>query len=224
MRKLLSSIALCAAAVCSTSAIATTVINWSDSGSYDDTGAHRKTTTNYVAGPCFICQGPPGTQYHNFFVFDTSAVQGTVTSGILRLRPGYVAADGIYSLFDVSTPIPVLLAGGLGLLSVYDDLGSGTSYGSASVLTSQSMSRDFVDVVLNEDAIKAINANRGLFALGGSFAADAHAFGGTYTDEQRQLRLETIDVPEPPSIGLLGAGLALLATLRRRRKVARPLR
>lgn len=217
MKKLIAATCVLASMLCSAAQAATTTLTWVDSGSYTAAGLHDSSNTNYVAGNCVSpwCQTSPG-DFRNFFVFDTAPLAGTVTSGILRLRNGYVPVGGVYSIFDATTPITALRAGGTGLTGIYDDLGSGVLYGSATVESSDVVGRAFVDVVLNAQAIAAINASNGLFALGGDFGSTMFAFGGTNTDERRQLILQTNDVPEPSSVALCALGVGLVAARRRK--------
>jgi hypothetical protein len=112
---------------------------------------------------------------------------------------------------------------------VYADLGSGNSYGSRTVSNADnptcpctSNSYDPVDVALGGAAFIAdINAARGgLFALGSALTSTAgnggtqFLFGFTANNIPAQLVLETGAVPEPSSLAILLAGLALA----RRRK------
>jgi hypothetical protein len=218
MKKLIAAACVMASVLWSPVQAATTTLNWADSGWYKSSGEHFAGNTNYIAGYCDAvgCLANAG-DFRNFFVFNTAPVAGTVTSGILRLRNGNVPVGGVYSIFDVTTPITTLLMGGFGLTSVYDDLGSGVLYGSATVESSDVVGRAFVDVVLNAQAIAAINAGNGLFAIGGNFDSTMFAFGGTNTDERRQLILQTNDVPEPSSVALSALGVGLVAAARRRK-------
>jgi Ca2+-binding RTX toxin-like protein len=139
-----------------------TTINFTDSGWYDSTGFHGPTNQNYITGKT----------NRNFFIFDLSAVSEPINGAHLRLSMpvgGYNSPDATetYTLFDVSTPVATLQAGGSGLLSVYDDLGTGTALGSLEV------SRDnvtaVVSVVLNAAGVAALNAAAGgQFAIGGA--------------------------------------------------------
>ena len=218
MKKLIAAACVMASVLGSAQA-ATTTLTWVDSGAYTAAGAHDPANTNYIAGNCVEpwCQTVPG-DFRNFVVFNTVPLAGPVTSGILRLRNGFVPVGGVYSIFDVTTSITTLLAGGTGLTGIYDDLGCGVFYGSTTVESSDVTGRAFVDVVLNAQAIAAINASNGLFALGGNFDSTMFAFGGTNTDERRQLILETNDVPEPSSVALCALGVGLVAAARRRKQ------
>jgi hypothetical protein len=193
--------------ITATSSKAEVVLNWVDSGWYNVTGDHTPTNNNYIAGICADCS-PSGTDFRNFFVFDTSSVAGQVTSAKLRLNTGFIATSGTYNLFDVTTPVATLVAGGNGQVAIYQDLGQGVSYGTTNLLTSQS--EQIIEITLNAASIAAINMSNQLFALGGSYAsAGFHAFGGTNANEQRQLVLnfEPVAVPIPGTIALFGLGL-----------------
>src|SRR4051812_34302921 len=108
----------------------------SDSGWYNQAGLHNPLNTNYMAG------FNAGAEVRDFFVFDLSNLglglnMGQVLSGQLTLfnpasPPGYSSpnANETYTLFDVSTPIPSLVAGGTGLTPIFNDLGTGTNFGS----------------------------------------------------------------------------------------------
>ncbi len=212
---------LVASAVVATPVRAVT-INASDRGWYDDTGFHSPGNLNYIVGDQ---PESSGLTFRDFFVFDVTAVAGSISSAKLRLfnpasGPGFGSDTGTetYKVFDVSTPLASLLAG-TGGLGAYGDLGSGTLFGS--YLASAADNGAFVEVVLNAAAIAALNAATGLFAFGGAIdplngVDDAeYLFGFTASNlAHTQLVVET--VPEPATVLLLGAGLACLTVIRRR--------
>ncbi len=143
-------------------------INAIDSGWYSDTGYHEPTNLNYLVGQCALPQCSQPVVFRNFFVFDLSGITGQILTATLMIEnPQYVSGDPseTWTTFDVTTPIPTLVAGGTGLMSIYNDLGNGTIYGSTVV----TLNTTLVKVPLDADAISALNAAVGnQFAIGGA--------------------------------------------------------
>jgi hypothetical protein len=204
---------------------ASLTVNATDSGWYDDTGWHEPDNLNYAVGEevVFI--------YHNFFVFDLSSVSATVTSAVINIYSpesppqffdGYQSMDPFetYVLYDVSTDIAVLTSGPREV-AVFEDLGTGTSYGEYDV--SAADNGQFVSITLNADALDNINNGAGLFAIGGAVSTiDStpnneiiFASSGEPSVPAPYLTLTT--VPIPAAIWLFGSGLIGLAGLARRR-------
>ena len=170
----------------------TLTLNWIDSGWWDSTGFHDSTNPNYLAGLA------EGVQYRNFTVFDLSAVSQPISAATLNLfNPEYVSPDPTetYTLFDVSTPISMLTTSSSGRTDIFNDLGTGTSYGFQTV--SNSDDGQIVSVPLNAAGLSALNdAEGGLAALGGALTTISgpsdqvvFAYSGNPTDV-RQLVLQ----------------------------------
>ncbi len=151
-----------------------------DFGRYDSTGFHNPANTNYVTGQI------GGAEFRNWFVFDLAAVNRSITSAELRLfnpANGFVSPDPTetYAVFDVTTSISTLRAGGSGLTAIFGDLGSGVSFG-AQTVSSADNGRAVV-IQLNSAALAALNASRGSqVAVGGALTtlsgpADQLLFG-----------------------------------------------
>ena len=206
-----------------TSQAATITLNTIDRGWYDATGLHLPFIDNYVAGTDF------SPEHRNFLIFDPTGL-GTILSAQLRLfnpavRPGYASADAseTYTVFDVSTSISSLI-GGTGGVGAFDDLGSGTTYGS--VATSAADNGTFVEITLNSDALTALNSASGLFAFGGALTTlnsggeTEYVFGFTDTGDPMSTQLVLNTIPEPSTLLLVGTGLvgAVLARCARRRR------
>ena len=208
---------ICGAA--SRASAATIVLGAIDQGWYRQNGEHLVANPNYVAGMT------GGNQFRNFFVFDLAGLT-SIQSAALRLNTEeYSSADPTetYTLFDVTTPIASLI-NGTGGLGAFDDLGSGTSYGSRVY----SLGDEFQvrDLTLNPAALTALNLTiGGLFALGGALTSlDPSTPGNEFVfgfsgNNLARLVLETErDVPEPSTLLLVGAGAAVGLSRRFRRK------
>jgi hypothetical protein len=159
----------------------TVVIDASNTGFYSSSGFHSAGNLNFFVGQVNT------TQYRNFFVFDLSGVSGRVKSASLSvLNPdfGYNSTDPseTYTVYDVSTPVSTLNADNSDAVGIFNDLGSGSVYGSTDV--PDTANNTIITFDLNAAAIDAINNNRSQFAIGGALTTLApsmtqYIFGGT---------------------------------------------
>ncbi|HSU06514.1 MAG TPA: PEP-CTERM sorting domain-containing protein [Acetobacteraceae bacterium] len=160
--------------------------------------------TNYFVGNPLDNSSP---QYlRNFFTFDISDLRGqTVTGATLGVTRYIGLSDSgmtsqTYSLYDVSTPASELdLTGGTST-AIYDDLGTGKSYGSFNVPLVGPGSDNFA---LNATGVADLNA-----AIAGG--TTHFSIGGT-------LPIPISAVPEPASVLLLGSGLLGLLGMGKRK-------
>jgi len=86
---------------------------------------------------------------NNFFTFDLSEFNGGATSAALSIDTSTTDAQNLpvtYSLFDVSTDAATLDAVGGASATIFNDLGSGNSYGQVFVSSYPSVS---LDIALN---------------------------------------------------------------------------
>jgi PEP-CTERM motif len=203
-------------------------LNAVDYGVYDESGQHVASHQGYAAGY------DGHFELRNFFVFDLASVSGTIVSASLRLNTFYVnfyqQGTSTYTLFDVTTPIASLIAGGTGLVGTFNDLGSGTTYGNRSYTFGDEF--QVRDIALLASGVNALQAAvGGQFALGGTlppplfrgFGLHQNVFGGCCgIGPQLVLDVEPVPVPEPATLTLVGFGLA--AAVVRRRRAAPPQR
>lgn len=215
-------------------------VNRLDSGWYSQTGYHFPVNASYMAGDC---RGPLGgcsfnnlpgevdlgAELRDFFVFDVPTLNEPITSASLRLfipnssqYHGFGSVDGSesYQLSNVTTSISELLAGG-GVGSerpdIFAALGTGTTYSDAFEITNDDLGT-FVDIILNHDALEAINSEdilalSGLITTLDNTANDEYSFGysnaayGLIPEHPVQLILNTT-TPEPSSLlGIVGLGI-----------------
>jgi hypothetical protein len=127
---------------------------------------------NYIAGQF------NGVTVRDFFTFDLSSAC-PASSVTLQLTRFTQTVPLTFSLFDVSTPAGTLNANDGNSQAIFDDLGSGTSFGSVPVATG-----GFADVLsfpLNAAGVAAYNAARGgFFSIGGRTPEEAEGFADSY--------------------------------------------
>jgi hypothetical protein len=125
----------------------------------------------------------------NFFTFDLSSAC-PASSVTLQLTRFEQTGPLPYSLFDVTTPASTLNANDATSQAIYDDLGSGTSFGTFPV--ADGAQADVLSFQLNPAGVAAFNAARGgFFSIGGSTPANEaghiYAFSGPGAGGTQQL-------------------------------------
>lgn len=203
----------------------------SDSGWYDASGTHEETNTNYAAG-LFESQ-----EYRNFFAFKLPSITGPIVSAEFRVDvQHYWSQDPneTYTLFDVSTPVPDLVAGGSVAdgserPDIFSDLGTGASYGSRVIAPSDAYTTISID--LNANALTALNTGPTFFSMSGALVMQGGSSALFLVSGSNVLTKElvlTIGTPPPPhmpepstlflfSVGALGI---VIIGLKRRRQTA----
>jgi hypothetical protein len=180
------------------------------------------TNTNYTTGTSFNVSPGVDFSYRSFFTFDLGdlALQGqAITGATLRLQAflgtGY-NDGGLISLFDVNTTASVLNhTVGIASLAIWNDLGSGVSYGTG-LARSPFQPTDILNIQLNSAAIADLNnsVGNGLFSIGATKELrEIFSASGANGNQQLVLEVSTVAVPLGPStfpttvLGLIAAGL-----------------
>ena len=166
-------------------------VSTNNAGWFDSNGFHDSANQNYIVGTI------DSFSFRNFFVFQAA---GGASSLTLNIAAPYTWEFGdntslTYTLYDASPAIDSFQTY-TGATGIYDDLGTGTVYGSATYSSTPGV----VSIVLNQAAIDAYNAagdGGQAFAIGGALSAGA--------------------VPEPASWAMLIAGFGLVGAAARRR-------
>jgi hypothetical protein len=142
------------------------------SGWYKNNGEHLSSNFNYICGLY------SGMYYRNFFAIDLSGLAGygislPITSAVLHLvRYDCEPATGsqLFELLDVSAQWATInqdySSGSVVGVNVFNDLGTGSSFGS--VLVDKTVTGTPIEVTLNSNGLSALNAAVGsTIVLGG---------------------------------------------------------
>ncbi|MBW4512456.1 MAG: DUF4114 domain-containing protein [Scytonematopsis contorta HA4267-MV1] len=111
---------------------------------------------------------PVGPVFRSVVSFDLRSLSSQVTSAKLQLLKNRTSGDPIETLglFEVTTNTSQLYKSGLVSPEIFEDLGTGRSYGTFDVATGGN-SNEILEFKLNEAAIAAINAaNENFFSIG----------------------------------------------------------
>jgi hypothetical protein len=164
-------------------------------------GYYTNVTWNISSGNTVTGWLTGGLQYHSYFVFPLPEFTGSVDSVTLRLEhelyeSGHLSES--FAVFDVSTPIDELVALEADPLGTFDDLGTGTQYGT---FTLNESTVDSIRNILLVGAINDVSDSRDAdFAIG--IAGQTLALGDTneyarfsFSDEARTHQLQIVVVP-----------------------------
>lgn len=206
---------------------AAAVILSADQGWYNSSGYHSPSNNNIAVGN--------NDGYRNFFAFNLGTISGTITGASLKIYGGNGAyynganTSEIYNIYDYTgNKVPML--SGFGGTAAYNDLGSGSLYGSTTVnylLGSAGPMHEVTIASLSAAAISDMNAALAgtdhLFIIGGaspSLLAGQYLWSGSGSTPAAELSIEVqpaTAVPTPDTLPLIAAGGLGLLFFRRHR-------
>jgi len=172
-------------------------------------------------GPDIYFVGTLGDEHRCYFVFDLADIGPIVQDASISIytpHNGVNAPNGslLFDLFDVSSSA-TNVAAGASSVSIFNDLGSGTIYGSR--IYTEADEQNFATIPLNAAAVAQINSQLGQsFAIGGAIVPApvdvAYTFGFSFLGNPPSNVYLTLNVvPEPAMIGM--TPLLVLAARRR---------
>jgi len=199
------------------------VLNDVSRGSYTQTGVFGTGGSGTASGN-YLTGSHGVSQLNSFFVFDLTGINTPVTSATLSFNypNGWNSGAPItVSFYDYTGSISAL-TGGTGGLAAFNDLGSGTFYGSTTI----SLGTTSFSLLLNAAALSAISgAAGGSFAIGGTISgAEGETFLGGNTLDAPPVTLAlrapaVAAVPEPATWAMMLVGFGVVGfSLRRRRR------
>ena len=151
--------------------------------------------------------------YRDFFSFDLSGISGNVTSATFQVRRYGQSGNVLLDLWDVTTPATSLITTrqGISNQAIYNDLGSGISYGEFTV--TNGASQDILNFSLNAAALADINKKigQGYFSIGGSLNGAGNLFSNSSSEPGNS-------GGSANSIQQLVLGIGLVGLASRRRK------
>jgi hypothetical protein len=158
-----------------------------------------------------------GNTYRSFYTFNLSGIDDTITQATLRIMRGIQSGPLTLSFWDVTSPAyDVNNYRSTYNPSIFNDLGSGISYGGASVGNGDS--GDYLSFTLNANALAALNAASGYLTIGITVdTPNAYLFAGTGHDRSYLDLAVGNNVPEPATLLLFGAALLAAGAVRKKK-------
>jgi hypothetical protein len=135
------------------------------------------TASNLDANDSYVVGRVGSDLFRNFFSFNLSSACPASSVTLQLTRAGQIGPL-TYSLFDVSTPAATLNANVGASQTIFNDLGSGSNFGSFPV--AQGSEADVLSFPLNAAGVAAFNAARGGFFSIGGWTPDVESFGESY--------------------------------------------
>ena len=183
-------------------------------GWWSDTFNNSDGNTNYTVGWRSLSGGQ---EFRNFFTFDLSSLTDIVVGATLEVvRYSYFSPDAseTLGLFDVTTDAATLNNNVGTNAAIFNDLGSGTSYGTFVVNSYSFSSTELLSFSLNSNALADINAAKGgFFSIGGALQSLTKGIPTEFIETSsggfgiQRLVVETQPIPLPSTIAMAGFGL-----------------